>query len=84
MRTVGAFEAKTHLSQLLDQVESGETVVITRHGEPVAELVPARHRRDQAAIRALLAGIRRSREGKDRGAGAGTTIKELKTAGRKY
>lgn len=37
---VGAFEAKTHLSQLLDEVEAGEKIVITRHGKPVAELVP--------------------------------------------
>jgi prevent-host-death family protein len=40
MVEVGAFEAKTHLSHLLDQVERGETVVITRHGKPVARLVP--------------------------------------------
>jgi len=37
---VGAFEAKTHLSQLLDAVESGERIVITRRGKPVAELSP--------------------------------------------
>jgi prevent-host-death family protein len=39
---VNAHEAKTRLSRLLDLVEEGETVVIARHGEPVAELVPAR------------------------------------------
>lgn len=39
MITVGAFEAKTHLSSLLDRVEAGEEVVITRHGKPVARLV---------------------------------------------
>ncbi len=39
MITVGAFEAKTHLSQLLDQVAQGEEITITRHGEPVAKLV---------------------------------------------
>jgi prevent-host-death family protein len=38
---VGAYEAKTHLPQLLDRVEHGETIVITRHGKPVAKLVPA-------------------------------------------
>lgn len=37
---VGAFEAKTHLSELLARVEAGETVTITRHGHPVARLVP--------------------------------------------
>lgn len=37
---VGAFEAKTHLSRLLDQVEAGEAIDITRHGKRVARLVP--------------------------------------------
>lgn len=40
MRTVGIFEAKTHLSNLLDQVENGEQIVITKHGRPIAKLVP--------------------------------------------
>jgi prevent-host-death family protein len=38
--TVGAYEAKTHLPALLAQVEKGETVIITRHGKPIAKLVP--------------------------------------------
>ena len=40
MAEVGAFDAKTHLSHLLDQVERGETITITRHGKPVARLIP--------------------------------------------
>ena len=40
MREVGAFEAKTHLSELLVVVEAGETVTITRRGKAVAQLVP--------------------------------------------
>jgi prevent-host-death family protein len=40
MRTVGTFEAKTHLSTLLEQVERGEEIMITRHGKAVARLVP--------------------------------------------
>ena len=41
MRSIQAAEAKTHLLQgLLDEVERGETVVITRHGKPIARLVP--------------------------------------------
>jgi prevent-host-death family protein len=40
MRSVGAFEAKTHLAALLDEVEAGEQITITRHGRPVARLVP--------------------------------------------
>lgn len=40
MKSVGAFEAKTHLSELLDEVAKGETITITRHGTPAAMLVP--------------------------------------------
>ena len=40
MSTVGAYEAKTHLSKLLDRVAKGERIVITRHGHPVAVLSP--------------------------------------------
>jgi prevent-host-death family protein len=40
MRSVGAFEAKTHLAALLDAVSAGEQITITRHGRPVARLVP--------------------------------------------
>lgn len=41
-KSVGVHEAKTHLSRLLDDVASGEEVVITRRGEEAARLVPAR------------------------------------------
>ncbi|HOF87379.1 MAG TPA: type II toxin-antitoxin system prevent-host-death family antitoxin [Armatimonadota bacterium] len=40
MKTVGAYEAKTHLPRLLDEVEQGEHIIITRHGVAVAELKP--------------------------------------------
>jgi prevent-host-death family protein len=40
MHHVGAFEAKNKLSALLDRVERGEEIVITRHGKPIARLVP--------------------------------------------
>jgi len=41
-KTVGAYEAKTKLAELLERAASGETITITRHDEPVARLVPAR------------------------------------------
>lgn len=41
MRTVGAYEAKTHLSHLLDEVQHGHRIGITRNGQPVAVLSPA-------------------------------------------
>ena len=40
MKTIGAFDAKTHLSDLLARVSRGESFVITRHGKPVASLAP--------------------------------------------
>ena len=42
MDTVGTFEAKTHLTRLLDRVAAGEQITITRHGTPIARLVPVR------------------------------------------
>lgn len=40
MQTIGAFQAKTHFSALLEQVENGEQITITKHGHPVARLIP--------------------------------------------
>jgi prevent-host-death family protein len=40
VKEVGAFEAKTHLSRLLDEVEKGHSIFITRHGRRVAEVIP--------------------------------------------
>lgn len=42
--TIGAYEAKTHLSELLEKVEAGEEITITKHGAPVAKLVPVKKR----------------------------------------
>src|SRR6185437_4022074 len=49
MAHIGAFEAKTHLSELLDRVEAGEELVIARRGRPVAKLVPISDTRQQRA-----------------------------------
>ena len=54
MREIGAFEAKNTLGSLLDLVQSGEEVVITRHGKPVARLVRTAERGD-ARVRARAA-----------------------------
>ena len=40
MITVGSYEAKTHLPSLLDRVATGEEIIITKHGVPVARLIP--------------------------------------------
>lgn len=52
MQEIGAFEAKNTLSALLDRVENGEEIVITRHGKPVARLVPESGRSLDAAYAA--------------------------------
>jgi prevent-host-death family protein len=57
MLEVGAFEAKNTLGSLLDRVEQGEEVAITRHGKRVARLVADTGRIDQEAARAALARI---------------------------
>jgi prevent-host-death family protein len=58
MREIQASEAKTHLLQLLDDVERGETVVITRHGRAIARIVPEaqQHQKEiDSAIEAIKA-----------------------------
>jgi len=62
MREIQASEAKTHLPQLLDDVERGETVVITRHGRPIARLVPETDRR-QAEIDEAVTSLQARRHG---------------------
>ncbi len=77
--TVGAFEAKTHLATLLERVSKGEEIVITRHGKPVARLVPAsvadRSRVDQA-----IAKLKALRQGCTLG---GLSWKDLRDEGRR-
>jgi prevent-host-death family protein len=58
MREVGAFEAKNKFGQLLDWVEQGEEVTITRHGKEVARLVPIRHGFNRDEARAAVQRIR--------------------------
>ena len=70
METIGLFEAKTHLSELVARAEQGEEVIITRHNKPVAKLVrvtpidqDAQARRE--AIEALMGASRGRRLGMD-------------------
>ncbi|HET9743708.1 MAG TPA: type II toxin-antitoxin system prevent-host-death family antitoxin [Terriglobales bacterium] len=57
-REVGAFEAKNTLGTLLDRVEEGEEIVITRHGRPVARLIPNTGQPDRASASAAAERIR--------------------------
>ena len=61
MREIQASEAKVRLPQLLDDVERGETLIITRHGRAIARIVPEVNRRQEEVDRAL-ASIRELRK----------------------
>ncbi|MBU6374250.1 MAG: type II toxin-antitoxin system prevent-host-death family antitoxin [Alphaproteobacteria bacterium] len=79
MITVGAFEAKTTLSALLDRVASGEDVLITKHGKPVARLtkpLPA----DEPDVDAVIERLRDLRRGVTLG---DLDWRELRDEGRK-
>ena len=84
MITVGSFEAKTKLAELLDKVEAGEVVTITRRGKAVAQLVAITGADDRERRRRAVEDIMRWRVCKDRGAKPGSTIPELIKAGRRY
>ena len=80
MQSVGAYEAKTHLPRLLSEVARGQTITITRHGVPVALLIPASRDRQQdtpAVIQALL-------ELRSRNTLGGLKIRDLAEEGRRY
>lgn len=84
MDTVGVLEAKTHLSALLERAERGESIAITRHGRPVARLVPAA---DAAAVadarsQRAAAAERLKVFADGRTLGEGPSVRDLRDAGR--
>ncbi|MGA2021893.1 MAG: type II toxin-antitoxin system prevent-host-death family antitoxin [Candidatus Sulfotelmatobacter sp.] len=84
---IGAFEAKNSLGTLLDRVELGEEIVITRHGKPVARLVPNLARQDQDQVSAAFQRIRErakklARESPSRPSFDWNDMKKLRDAGR--
>jgi prevent-host-death family protein len=80
MDEVGAYRAKTHLAELLSRVETGETVTITRHGKPVARLVPVPGGPDRTAGEAVE-GLLAFRN--DHRLGHGLSVADLIREGRK-
>jgi prevent-host-death family protein len=81
MISVGSYEAKTHLPELLERVSRGEKILITRHGRPAAMLVPAPSevKRD---LRDVIRQMKTLRKGNK--LGAGLSIRELINEGRRY
>ncbi len=80
MKTVGSYEAKTHLPRLLDEVAKGEEITITKHGVPVAVLVPPPEAR-RRSVGEVIEEIKEFRKGKTLG---GLKIKDLVEEGRRY
>lgn len=79
MRTIGAYEAKTHLPRLLDDVANGESITITKHGIPVARLVPPEvQQRDVREVIAEMLEFQKEHTLGD------ITIRELIDEGRRY
>jgi prevent-host-death family protein len=80
MNTVGLFDAKTHLSALLERVAQGEEITITKHGVPVALLIPAANRRkkDPKKVAEHIRGLRQGARLE------GVTIRQLLEEGRRY
>jgi prevent-host-death family protein len=79
MITVGAFEAKTHLSTLLERVAQGEEIVITRHGKPLARLIPVAVA-DRSRIDHAISKLKALRKGCTLG---GLSWQELRDEGRR-
>lgn len=81
-REVGAFEAKTHLSKLLDAVEHGAKIAITRRGHAVAELIPVQHG-SKEDVRAKIEEFRKWREIQGITWENGISIQEARNEGRR-
>jgi prevent-host-death family protein len=77
--SVGVYEAKTHLPRLLERVARGESITITKHGVPVAKLVPYDESKRQNVAEVIEA-IRELRKGQRLN---GLSIKELIEEGRR-
>jgi prevent-host-death family protein len=81
MTTVGSYEAKTHLPQLLERVARGETILITRHGQAIAKLVPAESE-DKPDVREAVRKLRELRKGVT--LGPDLTVRQLIDEGRRF
>lgn len=80
MKQLGAYEAKTHLSRILDQVEQGESFMISKHGRPVAVLLPVSRSAPQLPAGEVVARLRINRRGRTLG---DVTVRELIDDGRR-
>ncbi len=83
MNSVGSFEAKTHLPRLLERVVRGERILITKHGQPVAMLVPP-PAQDTKDVKQIVKEMLELRDCDGPTLGGKTTIRELIEEGRRF
>lgn len=74
--TVGVFEAKTKFSELLDRVEAGEEIIVTRHGKPVARITPPISTENEEHKKKVTETVERMKELRKQTAGK-ATIEEI-------
>ena len=82
MDSVGSFEAKTHLAHLLERVSKGEEIMITKHGKPVARLVPAVATKPKTDVRQAVEALKAFSKGNT--LGPSLTIRDLIEEGRRF
>jgi prevent-host-death family protein len=81
MKSIGAFEAKTHLSDLLERVSRGEKITITRHGVPAALLVPVTETAPKLTHQEVVEGMRALRKRVKPGK---MSVREMVAEGRRF
>jgi len=80
MKTIGAYEAKTHLPKLLDEVAAGEQITITKHGHPIAMLTPLPNKKS-ADVSSTIQALRALRQEMHLG---GLLVREMIEEGRRF
>jgi prevent-host-death family protein len=83
MTAIGVYDAKTQLAKLLDRVSRGERFLITKHGRPVAQLVPAAAE-VAVDLKEIIQQMQEWQEREGPTLGPGLTIRELREEGRRF
>ncbi|MCL6445289.1 MAG: type II toxin-antitoxin system prevent-host-death family antitoxin [Alicyclobacillus sp.] len=79
MKEVGAYDVRTHFAELLDEVENGEVILVTRRGKPVAKIVP--YHTEQMSLDDIMGEFERLRK---QISTEGPSIREMIEEGRRY
>jgi prevent-host-death family protein len=83
MTAIGVYEAKTQLPKLLERVRRGEKFLITKHGQPVAQLVPAGERA-AVDLKQIIQEMQEWQEREGPTLGPGLKVSELREGGRRF